>query len=229
MGTSADAGQAGLLFDLLENDGAARITLGPLDLAAQVALAGDVLGAIPDQGLIELAADAAGNPLILTEAFRGLRDENAIVVRGGHASLVPAQVSGAHVTRRIEALARHRLKGLSVRARRFVETASILGSSSRLEDVGEDLGESPGAMLAALDEALSAYLLMVSADGLAFRHEFIRQAFARMLAEPIQQALHRQFGQMLLARGGSAVPAAHHLIREPVPVTLRPWPGSTAP
>jgi hypothetical protein len=79
------------------------------------------------------------------------------------------------------------------------------------------LGESPGAMLAALDEALSAYLLMVSADGLAFRHEFIRQAVARMLAEPIQQALHRQFGQMLLARGGSAVPAAYHLIREARP------------
>ena len=92
MGTSADAGQAELLFDLLENDGAARITLGPLDLAAQVALVGDVLGAIPDQGLIELAADAAGNPLILTEAFRGLRDENAIVVRGGHASLVPVSI-----------------------------------------------------------------------------------------------------------------------------------------
>ncbi len=46
MGTPADAGQAELLFDLLENDGAARITLGPLDLAAQVALVGDVLGAI---------------------------------------------------------------------------------------------------------------------------------------------------------------------------------------
>jgi DNA-binding CsgD family transcriptional regulator len=214
MGTSADAGQAELLFDLLENDRAARITLGPLDLAAQVALVGDVLGAVPDRGLIELAADAAGNPLVLAEAFRGLRDENAIVVRGGHASMPsPAQVSGAHVTSRIEALARHRLKGLSVRARRFVETASILGRSSRLEDVGEMLGESPGALLAALDEALSAYLLMVRADGLAFRHEFIRQAVARMLAEPIQQALHRQFGQMLLARGGSAVPAAYHLLR----------------
>ena len=198
MGTSADAGQAELLFDLLENDGPARITLGPLDLAAQVALVGDVLGAIPDQGLIELAADAAGNPLVLAEAFRGLRDENAIVVRGGHASLAPAQVSGAHLTSPIEARARHRLKGLSVRARRFVETASILGSSSRLEDVGEMLGESPGVLLAALDEALSAYLLMVRADGLAFRHEFIRQAVARMLAEPIQQALHGQFGQMLL-------------------------------
>src|SRR6478735_6931973 len=147
MGTSADAGQAELLFDLLENDGAARITLGPLDLASQVALVGDVLGAIPDQGLIELAADAAGNPLIPAEAFRGLRDEYAIVVRGGHASLVPAQVSGAHVTSRIEALARHRLKGLSVRARRFVETASLrefVPAQGRGRDAGRIAGGPAG-------------------------------------------------------------------------------------
>ncbi len=146
-----------------------------------------------------------------------------IVVRDGHASLAPAQVSSAQVssaqvssaqvTSRIETLARDRLKGLSARARRFVATASILGGSFRLEDVGEMLGESPGALLAALDEALSAYLLVVRADGLAFRHEFVRQAVARMLAEPVQQALHGQYGRMLLARGGLAVPAAHHLLR----------------
>jgi hypothetical protein len=85
--TSSDAGPAELLFGLLESDGAARISLGPLDHEAQVALIGDVLGAVPDQTLIELAADAAGNRLVLAEAFRRLRDENAIVVRDGHASL----------------------------------------------------------------------------------------------------------------------------------------------
>ena len=168
MGTSSGAGPAELLFDLLESDGAARISLGPLDHEAQVALIGDVLGAVPDQTLIELAADAAGNPLILAEVFRRLRDENAIVVRDGHASLAPAHVSSAQVTSRIETLARDRLKGLSACARRFVATASILGGSFRLEDAGEMLGEPPGALLAPLDEALSAYLLVVKADGLAF-------------------------------------------------------------
>lgn len=222
MGTSPDAGPAELLFGLLESDGAARISLGPLDHEAQLALIGDVLGAVPDQTLIELAADAAGNPLVLAEAFGGLRDENAIVVRDGHASLAraqvsSAQVSSAQVTSRIETVARDRLKGLSGRARRFVATASILGGSFRLEDVGEILGESPGALLAALDEALSAYLLVVRADSLAFRHEFIRQAVARMLAEPVRQALHWQYGRMLLARGGSAVPAAYHLLRGACP------------
>ncbi|MFY9932689.1 MAG: AAA family ATPase, partial [Streptosporangiaceae bacterium] len=213
VGTSSDAGSAELLFGLLESDGAARISLGPLDHEAQVALIGDVLGAVPDQTLIELAAGAAGNPLILAEVFRGLRDENAIVVRDGHASLARAQVSSAQVTSRIEPLARDRLRGLSARARRFVSTASVLGGLFRLEDVGEMLGESPGALLAALDEAVSACLLVVGADGLAFRHEFVRQAVARLLAEPVQQALHWQYGRMLLARDGSAVPAAYHLLR----------------
>jgi hypothetical protein len=54
---------------------------------------------------------------------------------------------------------------------------------------------------------------VVRADSLAFRHGFVRQAVARMLAEPVQQALHWQYGRMLLARGGSAVPAAYHLLR----------------
>jgi predicted ATPase len=93
-------------------------------------------------------------------------------------------VSSTQVMSRIETLAWDRLKGLSARARRLVATASVLGGSFRLEDVGEMLGESPVALLAALDEALSAYLLVVMPDGVAFRHEFVRQAVARMLAEP---------------------------------------------
>jgi predicted ATPase len=224
MARSPHASNAELLFDLLERDGATRMTLGPLDHEAPVALISDVLGAVPDAKLIELAASASGNPFILTEAFRGLLDENAVTVCGGQASL-----ASALVPRRVQALARDRLKGLSVRTREFTQTASILGSSFRLEDVAEILSDSPGALLAAVNEALSAHLLVATADGLAFQHEFVRRAVAQMLPEPIQQALHWQFGQMLLARGGSAVPAADHLLSGPAPVTLSPWPGSIVP
>ena len=153
MGTSPDAGPAELLFGLLESDGAARISLGPLDHEAQLALIGDVLGAVPDQTLIELAADASGNPLVLAEAFGGLRDENAIVVRDGHASLAraqvsSAQVSSAQVTSRIETVARDRLKGLSGRARRFVATAfdprGFVPARGRGRDTGRIAGRPAG-------------------------------------------------------------------------------------
>jgi DNA-binding CsgD family transcriptional regulator len=78
--------------------------------------------------------------------------------------------------------------------------------------VAEILGESPGALLAALEEALSAHFLVATPDGLAFQHEVVRQAVAQTLPESVQQALHWQCGQMLLVRGGSAVPAAYHLL-----------------
>lgn len=207
MGTSPSSSNAELLFDSLEGDGAARIALGPIAHEAQVALIGDVLGAVPDATLIELAADASGNPCILTEAFRGLVDEDAITTCGGHASLASAQIP-----QRIQAWTRDRLKGLCARTRQFLETASILGNSFRLEDAAEILGESPGSLLATLEEALSAHLLVAAPDGLAFQHEFVRKAVAQTLPTAIQQALHWQFGQLLLARRSSAVPAAYHLL-----------------
>jgi DNA-binding CsgD family transcriptional regulator len=196
-----------LLFDQLEDEGATLITLGPLDPAAQIALISDVLSAVPDTALVELAVGAAGNPFILAEAFGGLLDEDAITVAGGRASLTSAQVS-----ERIQILAADRLKGLSAGTRQFTETASLLGSSFRIEDVAEMLSQSPGALLGVLDEAVSAHLLAATPDGLAFQHEFVRQAVAQLLPKPIEQALHWQFGHMLLARGGSAVPAARHLL-----------------
>jgi DNA-binding CsgD family transcriptional regulator len=207
MARSLHPGTAEQLFDLLEDDGATRITLGPLDPEAQIALISDVLGAVPDTALVELAADASGNPFILAEAFRGLLDEDAITVADGRASLTSAQVSG-----RIQILAADRLKGLSARTRQFTETASVLGKSFRFEDVAEILSQSPGALLSVLDEAVAAHLIVTTTDGLAFQHEFVRQAVAQLLPNPVQQALHWQFGHMLLARGGSAVPAARHLL-----------------
>jgi DNA-binding CsgD family transcriptional regulator len=207
MARSPNPGTAELLFDLLEGEGATRIILGPLDPEAQIALISDVLGAVPDPALVELAGGAAGNPFILAEAFRGLLDEDAITVEDGRASLTSAQVS-----ERIQILAADRLKGLSARTRQFTETASVLGKSFRLEDAAEVLGQSPGALLGVLDEAVAAHLLVATPDGLTFQHEFVRQAVAQLLPKPVQQALHWQFGHMLLARGGSAVPAARHLL-----------------
>lgn len=205
--TPPHPGAAELLFDRLECDGATRITLGPLSGEAQTALISDVLGAVPDATLIQLAADAAGNPFILIEAFLGLLEEDAIAVAEGRASL-----ASAHVPEPIHMVAVRRLKGLSAGSRQFTQTASILGRSFRLEDVAEILNQSPGALLAALDEAVSAHLLTAAPGGLAFKHEFVRQTAAQMLPESVRQALHWQFGHMLLARGSSAVPAARHLL-----------------
>ncbi len=206
--TAQQRGGAGVLFDLLGSDGAARVTLAPLADPAIAALMADVLGAIPDPGLTALASGATGNPFLLVELLRGLRDEDAIRVSEGMATLV-----SGHLPRRLHAVARRRLDGLSAGARHLLETAAVLGLSFRLEDAAEMLRETPTALLPLVNEAVDTGILIVSAEAFTFRHELIWQAVTAALPLPARQALHRQFGEILVARGGSAMTAAAHLLK----------------
>ena len=126
MGTSADAGQAELLFDLLEtterpgspwaagSGGPGRPGRGRARRR-------------PRPGADRPAATPPGTPWSWPKPSAGCATRTRSWSAAATPAWPPAQVSGAHVTSRIEALARHRLKGLSVRARRFVATALILG------------------------------------------------------------------------------------------------------
>ena len=80
------------MFDQLEKDGAARVTLAPLDTDAVAAMLADAFGAPPDQALAELARGAAGNPSLVAELVGGLRDDHAVQVTGGRAVLASARL-----------------------------------------------------------------------------------------------------------------------------------------
>jgi DNA-binding CsgD family transcriptional regulator/tetratricopeptide (TPR) repeat protein len=194
---------AGLLFDLLESDGAGRISLPPLGDGAVAELVTDALGAAGDPGLLALTAGAAGNPLLLTELVAGLLEEDAIVVTAGLARL-----RSARVPRRIRAAVRGKLGRLSVVTRQFLQAAAVVGRSFRLEDTAEMLGTAPAALLPTVEEALCAGVLVTTRDALAFRHQLVWQAVSETLPPPVAQALHRQISEILLARGGSAASAA---------------------
>jgi DNA-binding CsgD family transcriptional regulator/tetratricopeptide (TPR) repeat protein len=198
---------AELLFELLEREGAARISLQPLSDAAVAGLVTDAVGAAPDPGLTALAAGAAGNPLLLAELVGGLLEEDAVVITGGRACL-----GSAHVPRRIQATVQDTLDGLDTGTRLLLETAAVLGRSFRLEDAATMLGTSAAALLPAVDEALARRVLVATQDALTFRHELVWQAISEALPLPVRQALHRQIAEILLARGGSAASAAAHLL-----------------
>lgn len=200
---------AAYLFDLLEMDGAARITLAPLSDEAIEAMLTGVFGAQPDQGLLDLANGAAGNPSLLVELIRGLREDNAVEVTGGRGVLVSAQLP-----RRIHAVAQRRLDGLSKRARHLLATATMFGPSFRLEDAAEMLGETPAVLLPAVEEAMDAGIMAVAENAFSFRHHLLRRAVGDMIPLPARKALHRQYGEILLRRGNSAaLAAASHLLQ----------------
>jgi DNA-binding CsgD family transcriptional regulator len=196
------------LFDLLEKDGAARIALAPLDQYAVTAMLTDALGAPPGEALADLACGAAGNPALLTELIGGLRDDHAVRIADGRAEL-----SSAYLPQRVLRLAQHRLDRLGHQARHLLMTAAVLGPLFRLEDAAEMLGETPAILLPAVQEAMDASIVSSEEHTFAFRHELLRRAVAETIPQPARSALHRQYSEILLARGQSAAQAASHLLQ----------------
>ena len=206
--TTPPGGAADYLFGLLEQEGAARVTLAPLEQDAVSAMVTDAFGAPPDQALADLARDAAGNPLLVAELIGGLREDRAVQVTGGRATL-----TSARLPQRIQRLAHQRLDGLSTRARQLLVTAAVLGPAFQLEDAAEMLGETPAMLLPAVEEAMCAAIVTASENSFAFRQQMLRRAVSDMIPRPVRKALHRQYGEILLARGESADRAAGHLLQ----------------
>ena len=200
------------LFGRLEKDGAARVTLAPLGQDAVTAMLTDGFGAPPDHALADLARGAAGNPSLVAELIGGLRDDHAVQVTGGRAVL-----ASARLPQRIHRLAQRRLDGLSKQARQLLVTAAVLGPAFRLEDAAEMLGETPATLLPAVEEAMDAAIMTAAEHTFTFRHQLLRRAVGEMIPQPGRQALHRQYGEILLARGESAARAAGHLLQAAQP------------
>jgi DNA-binding CsgD family transcriptional regulator len=196
------------LFGLLEKDGAVRINLAPLDGDAVAALLTNAFGAPPDHALLALACGAAGNPLLLTELIRGLGDDNAVRVSGGRAVL-----DSTRLPRRVHRVAQQRLDGLTKQARHLLVIAAVLGPSFRLDDAAEMLGETPAALLPTVEEAMDTGIITAAGNAFSFRHEVLRRAVGDMIPRPARQALHRQYGQILLSRGETAAQAADHMLQ----------------
>jgi len=206
--SSTSQGAADHLFGQLEKEGAARVTLAPLDHDAVAAMLTDTFGAPPDQALADLARGAAGNPSLVAELIGGLRDDHAVHVTGGRAVL-----ASARLPQRIHRLARGRLEGLSQQARHLLVTAAVLGPAFRLEDAAEMLGQTPAMLLPAVEEAMEAAIMTAAEHTFTFRHQLLRRAVGEMIPRPARKALHRQYGEILLGRGEPAARAASHLLQ----------------
>ena len=205
--SNAPHDDAGHLFDLLEKDGAGRVSLARLGQDAVTALVTDALGAPPDPGLLALAGQAAGNPSLLADLVASLRAECAVRVVDGQAT-----VTAGPLPARLRQTAQRRLDRLGPRARNLLVTASMLGSTFGIEDAAAMLGRTAAALLPAVEELMAVGLLTAADDAFSFRHELLRRAVRDTIPAPVLRALHRQYGQLLLNQGGAADDAAHHLL-----------------
>jgi predicted ATPase len=130
------------VVEQLVSRGARRITLEPLTPAAVAELASDVMRASPDQALLELAANAAGNPFFLVELLRGLREERLVRIEDGVARLLDARLP-----KRVAAGMRYRLARLSESAHQLALAAASLGRTFTIGDLASMLGAPAASVL----------------------------------------------------------------------------------
>jgi predicted ATPase len=202
--TETDAAQ---LFDLLGHEGADRLRLGPLPEADLAELIDDLLGVVPDSSLVALATDSGGNPYLVGELARGLREENMLRTSAAGAAMAPDRLP-----ERVRRFFRQQMGSLGPQTRQLIEVAAVLGRSFGVEDVAEMLGEPPAMVLPAISEALAAGILAPAGETLTFRDGMTWRAVAEAMPDSLSRALHHQAGQLLLDRG-DALRAAGHLVR----------------
>lgn len=192
--------------------GAVRCRLPPLEDAAIGQLALDVVGAEPDDGLLDLARRAHGSPFLLVELLHGLLDEGLVSVESGRARLLEARLPA-----RIGDGMRERLGRLSDAAGQVARVASTLGRFFSFDQVAGMLDVAPVTLLGPVEELLVAELFSQDGDALTFRHDLLRDAVRDTLPATARRALQRQAVTVLLATGTSPVDVAFQLAASALP------------
>jgi DNA-binding CsgD family transcriptional regulator len=186
--------------------GAARLHLKPLDAGAAAAMAADVLGTRPDPAVADLLTRAGGNPLYIGELLRGAEATAAAATSTGTGPLPPVSLPASLRS----AVAEH-LRSLPEPARDLLKVASVLGREFTVPELAAMTGQPASRLMPSLERALTAEVVSVQADRLAFRHDLFREAVYQDVPVPLRRALHRDAATALLAQGAPIVRAATHL------------------
>ncbi len=186
--------------------GAEFISLGPLDGPAVAQLATDVLGALPDEKLLEKAEWVHGSPFLLVEFFRGLQAEGMVAVNSGRATLL-----GDHLPRRVSDSIQRRLSRLSPEAERVATLAASLGRRFSVHDLAAMTGILVTDLPRPVRELMDADIFVDSDGTLAFGHDLIREGVRASSASAVRRALDRRAVDVLVARGALPVEVAYQL------------------
>jgi DNA-binding CsgD family transcriptional regulator len=201
-------GSAQLLAALarLGETGAEVLHLEPLADAAVERVMADILEAEPDTPLLRAAGQAHGNPFLLVEYVRGLKEEGKVVVQSGRATLVDERLPA-----RVGEDMRRRLTRMPGPAERVATCGASLGRRFSVADLAAASELSVAELVVPIRELVEADILAESGERLAFRHDLIRDAVRASVPSAVRRALDRHGAQVQLARGALPVEVAPQL------------------
>jgi DNA-binding SARP family transcriptional activator len=182
--------------------------LGPAELDRLVT---SLVGAPPGANLRALVGRTGGNPLYARELIAALLRQKAIkdAEVGPDVTVDPPQTLLDAVQTTIDLL--------RPETREVLRLAALLGSEFSVSEVVAVTGRSALDLVGALEEALTASVLVDSGTDLAFRHPFLREALAESIPPALRAGLHRHAAEVLAA-GGSPVTRVAEQLNAQTPV-----------
>jgi DNA-binding CsgD family transcriptional regulator/tetratricopeptide (TPR) repeat protein len=211
--------------------GGVLLDLGPLGEREARELVEGLAGGRPGRHLAGVMARAGGNPLYTRELVDGLVREGRVRVSGGVAELSGG--GGVPVPASLAAAIQGRLEALAEDAVRVLRWAALLGPEFSVRDLEVVSGRVAGELMAVVDAAVGAGVLVEAGVRLGFRHGLIRQVLYEGLPTGLRAALHVQAARMLAGAGAAPERVAAQLVlaeaAEPLDDWVVAWLAGAAP
>jgi predicted ATPase len=207
-------------------------TLLPLTAADVHRLAVDL---VPTEEQPRLAAylsrQSGGNPFVLEEVLKGLKERGVLRKVGAHWRLA-GELAAAGVPPRVRDVVMRRVRSLSEAARWTLNYAAVIAQPFTVELLAAVLDEAQENVAEALQVGLAHHLVQMEDEATyVFAHDRIRETLYRQLTDHLRKLMHERVGQALVdlsqGEGGlSSVVAAqiaHHFERSLAPSRAVPY------
>jgi DNA-binding CsgD family transcriptional regulator len=199
-------------LSVLQRANATVVRVAAMSPGAVADMVQDVVRANADESLLKLAAKAHGNPFLVRELVGGLGEEGRLDVSGGR-----AVASGHALPRRLSGCMQQRLDLLSEGASEVVRVAAVLPDRFSAGLLAAMLERQPSSLMAAVEEAVRADLLVEDDEQLRFRHDLLRETTRQSLPQSLRRAMERQSASVMLRMGADPAEVATQLARSAEP------------
>jgi tetratricopeptide (TPR) repeat protein len=215
---------AELLADLGRDRLFTRLSLEGLDRPEVATLMAAHTGHAVPAGLVEVVhAETEGNPFFVEEVVRHLL-ESEVLAGGDGRWTSPVKPEEVGVPEGVREVILRRLARLSEPCRLALSQASVLGREFGFELLRAMTGLDEESVIAALEEALAAHLIVETGSGAdhAFTHALVRETLYEALSAPRRQRLHARAAAAIEAspmcdsEEGIAALAVHYRLAGPV-------------
>jgi DNA-binding CsgD family transcriptional regulator/tetratricopeptide (TPR) repeat protein len=208
------------------------VRLDRLPDTAVASLLARLTAGTPGADLVELADEAAGNPLYLTELVAALDRANQLT----RTEAGTVEVAGDPVPDSLIGRITDRLDFLPWDVRAVLQAATLLGVEFLVSDLAIVLNRRVADVVPSIELARTANVLKASGDKLSFRHPLIRTALYEGIAGALRPAWHMDAAKALAMAGAPVDRVAPQLLEAagtsvagPLDAELLTWLADAAP